>query len=70
LAFLLLTLLVVSFLVFSLNELSPGGTARKILGAYAVPSAPGTSESGRLCHGDGGHEWGARRRRALMLSIL
>jgi hypothetical protein len=24
------------------------------------------SESGRLCHGDGGHEWGARRRRALM----
>jgi hypothetical protein len=28
------------------------------------------SESGRLCHGDGGHEWGARRRRALMLPIL
>ena len=28
------------------------------------------SESGRLCHGDGGHEEGARRRRALMLAIL
>ena len=35
-AFLLLTLLVVSFLVFTLNELSPGGAARKILGAYAT----------------------------------
>ena len=22
------------------------------------------AEPGRLCHGDGGHEWGARRRRA------
>jgi hypothetical protein len=41
LAFLLLTLLVLSFLVFSLNELSPGGAARKILGRYAVPMAPG-----------------------------
>ncbi len=28
------------------------------------------SESGRLCHGDGAHEWGARRRRALTLPIL
>ena len=28
------------------------------------------SQSGRLCHGDGGDEWGARRRRALMLPIL
>ena len=28
------------------------------------------SESGRLCHGDGGHAGGARRRRALMLPIL
>jgi peptide/nickel transport system permease protein len=36
LAFLLLTLFVVSFLVFSLNELTPGGAARKILGAYAT----------------------------------
>jgi peptide/nickel transport system permease protein len=36
LAFLLLTLLVVSFLVFMLNELQPGGAARKILGAYAT----------------------------------
>src|SRR5262245_7949304 len=36
LAFLLLTLLVVSFLVFTLNELSPGAAARKILGAYAT----------------------------------
>jgi hypothetical protein len=25
---------------------------------------------GKLCHGDGDHEWGARRRRALMLPIL
>ena len=36
LAFLLLTLLVVSFLVFTLNEFSPGDAARKILGAYAT----------------------------------
>ena len=28
------------------------------------------SEYGRLCHGDGGHEWGDRRRRVLMLPIL
>jgi hypothetical protein len=28
------------------------------------------SESGRLCHGDGGHEGSARRRRALMLPVL
>ncbi len=28
------------------------------------------AESGRLCHANGGHEWGARRRRALMLPIL
>jgi peptide/nickel transport system permease protein len=36
LLFLLLTLLVVSFLVFTLNEFSPGAVARKILGAYAT----------------------------------
>src|SRR3989475_637279 len=36
LAFLLLTLFVVSFLVFTLNEFSPGAVARKILGAYAT----------------------------------
>ena len=36
-AFLLLTLLVVSFLVFTLNEFAPGDVARKILGAYATP---------------------------------
>ena len=36
LAFLLLTLLTVSFLVFTLNEFSPGDAARKILGAYAT----------------------------------
>src|SRR4029077_153248 len=36
LAFLLLTLLVVSFLIFVMNELSPGAAARKILGAYAT----------------------------------
>ena len=28
------------------------------------------SEYGRLCHGNGGHEWGDRHRRALMLAIL
>src|SRR5436309_10457216 len=36
LLFLLFTLLVVSFLVFTLNEFSPGAVARKILGAYAT----------------------------------
>jgi peptide/nickel transport system permease protein len=36
LLFLLLTLLVVSFLVFALNEFAPGDVARKILGAYAT----------------------------------
>src|SRR2546428_12897578 len=36
LLFLLLTLLAVSFLVFTLNEFSPGAAARKILGAYAT----------------------------------
>src|SRR5215471_7435520 len=36
LTFLILTLLVVSFLVFTLNEFSPGDVARKILGAYAT----------------------------------
>src|SRR2546430_13175047 len=35
-AFLLLTLSAVSFLVFTLNEFSPGAVARKILGAYAT----------------------------------
>jgi peptide/nickel transport system permease protein len=35
-AFLLLTLLVVSFLIFTLNEFSPGAVARKVLGAYAT----------------------------------
>src|SRR6267378_1119951 len=36
LVFLLLTLVVVSFLVFALNEFSPGAVARKELGAYAT----------------------------------
>jgi len=36
LVFLLLTLFVVSFLVFTLNEFSPGDVARKELGAYAT----------------------------------
>jgi peptide/nickel transport system permease protein len=36
LLFLLLTLAVVSFLVFTMNEFSPGAAARKILGAYAT----------------------------------
>ncbi len=55
LAFLLLTLLVWSFVVFSLNELSPGGAVRKILGGYAVPTAPGVAgvRVGPLCHGAG-----------------
>ncbi len=34
--FMVVTLLVVSFLVFALNELSPGDVARKELGAYAT----------------------------------
>lgn len=34
--FLSLTLLVVSFLVFTLNEFSPGAVARKLLGEYAT----------------------------------
>jgi peptide/nickel transport system permease protein len=36
LLFLALTLFVVSFLVFTLNEFSPGAVARKMLGAYAT----------------------------------
>src|SRR5260370_37721835 len=36
LVFLLLTLFVVSFLVFALNEFSPGAVARKELGADAT----------------------------------
>lgn len=36
LVFVVLTLLVVSFLVFTLNEFSPGAVARKLLGAYAT----------------------------------
>jgi len=36
LLFLLLTLLVVSLLVFTLNEFTPGAVARKVLGAYAT----------------------------------
>jgi hypothetical protein len=44
--------------------------------AWAVASAPRrlrerpVSESGRLRHGEGTRGWGARRRRALMLTIL
>lgn len=38
----------------------------------AVPSPPGVAgvRVGRLCLRNGGHEWGDRRRRALMLAIL
>src|SRR5437867_1182441 len=36
LLFLLLTLFAVSFLVFTLNEFSPGAVARKMLGEYAT----------------------------------
>ncbi len=36
LVFLTITLLAVSFIVFTLNEFSPGDVARKILGAYAT----------------------------------
>ena len=39
------------------------GLCRRLLGRPA-------SESGRLCHGDGGHEGGDRRRRALMLASM
>ena len=35
--FLTATLLVVSFIVFAMNEFAPGDVARKILGAYATP---------------------------------
>ncbi len=37
----------------------------------AVPSVPEAAgvRVWRLCHADGSHEWGARRRRALMLPI-
>ena len=36
----------------------------------AVPSAPGVAgvRVGRLCHGNRGHDWGDRRRRALILA--
>jgi peptide/nickel transport system permease protein len=37
LLFMLATLLVVSFIVFAMNEFAPGDVARKILGAYATP---------------------------------
>ena len=40
-----------------------GNEVRRILGRPA-------SEAGRLCHDDGGHAGGARRRRAVMLPIL
>ena len=36
LVFLAVTMLVVSFLVFALNEYSPGDVARKILGQFAT----------------------------------
>ena len=36
LLFLVLTMLVVSFLVFALNEFSPGDVARKLLGQFAT----------------------------------
>jgi hypothetical protein len=38
-------------------------------GSWALLGRP-TAESGTLCHGDGGHEGGDRRRRVLMLTIL
>jgi hypothetical protein len=48
-----------------------GRRARKLL-MCAVASAPGrpASEYGRLCHRDGGHEGGERRRRVPMLPTL
>ena len=38
-------------------------------GSWALLGRP-VSEYGKLCHGDGGHEWGDRYRMALMLTIL
>ena len=46
------------------------GTDRSSLRAVASALGGPASESGRLCHGDAGHEEGARRRRALMLPVL
>jgi len=50
------------------------GTGSGKTQSYLLPSCCGigllerpASESGRLRHGDGGHEWRARRRRAFML---
>lgn len=40
-----------------------GSPCRRFLGRPA-------SDSGRLCHWDGGHEWGDRCRRVLMLPTL
>src|SRR5437870_424164 len=55
-------------------EVHGGGETAPVGGRSqaAVPSVPRrpASESERLCHGNGGHEWGACRRRALMLPIL
>jgi hypothetical protein len=38
--------------------------------AVASPLWRSASQSGRLCHGDGGHEGGAHRRMALLLPVL
>lgn len=37
---------------------------------FTVPSGSLSGEHGRLCHEDGGSEWGDRYRRASMLTIL
>lgn len=71
LLFLCLTLLVVSFLVFVMMELTPGDVARKMLGAYATPEQVAiltkdmgldrpvvvryVEYMGRLAHGDLGY---------------
>jgi len=41
---------------------------RRLLGRLVAHEAA-ASGYGMLCHGDGGHEWGERCRRALMLTI-
>jgi len=51
------------------HRLQRPSLADYVTGMGAVASAP-ASESGRLCHGDGGHEGGARRRRVLELPTL
>jgi type I restriction enzyme R subunit len=47
--------------------LEPGADAKTV---HFIEFDLAASENGRLRHGDGGHEGGARRRRGLVLTIL